>query len=338
MKSIKNIYPTLTFDRIKQIIILASKGKSKRREVRNVLQHIDYYTYQIKDMLCNHTYYMKPSHHKTIFEKGKKRELTVSPFFPNRILDYIIVECLKPYIKKSMYEYCIGNVNKRGMIYGKNIIARKYKRYKYYLQLDIYHFYPQTTSKKLLEFIEPQIKDEEFLKLVKCVISSSDDLPIGSYYSQWFSNWFLQDLDHFIKEQLRIEFYIRYVDDMILMSNNKRKLLNAMYSINRFLNNKGLRLKRLEQVKEVKNKPIDFLGFRFCENKIVLRTRNFKKLNKKLKKIRRFKNICISQARSLMSYLGWLKQIKLGWLYYKKHILDTISLGQLRRLISNYAR
>lgn len=339
MKRIKNVYnEILNIDRIKEIIILASKGKKKRKSVRKVLNNLDFYANEILKMLENKSYYMKPYYNKTIMEKGKERVLTISPFFPNRILDYIIVETLKPYIKKSMYEYCIGNVDKRGMVYGKNVIAKKYKKYKYYIKLDIHKFYPSVRANKLYEFIETKIKDKEMLDLIKCVITQTDDMPIGSYYSQWFSNWYLQDLEHYIKESLKIPFYIRYVDDMVLMGNNKRKLLNAMYCINVKLNSKGLELKRLEQVYTIADRPIDFLGFRFCKNKIILRTRNFKMLNKRVKKIKHKKHICVSQARSLMSLIGWLKQIKCGYLYYKNHIKKYFKLGLLKTIISNYEK
>lgn len=337
MKRIGNIYKNiLNKEEIKNIIIKASRGKKNRKEVIKVLDNINYYTNAIYDMLKYKTYYMKPHYNKTIIEKGKERVLTISPFFPNRILDYIIVETLKPHIKKSMYEYSVGNVDKRGMMYGKKIIAKKYKHYKYYMKLDIHKFYPSVSSKELMSFIETKIKDKEMLSLIKCVVFNCDNMPIGSYYSQWFSNWFLQDLDHKIKEQYHIGFYIRYVDDMVLMDNNKKRLLNAMYNIQRWLNERKLCLKRLEQVYTIKQRPIDFLGFRFCENKIILRIRNFKNLNNKIKNIRKNKHICVSQARSILSLIGWLKQTRLGYLYYKNHIKDFIKLGRAKNIISNY--
>ena len=337
MKRIGYLYDEiLNKDRIKQIIKLASIGKTKRGEVVRVLDNIDYYTDKIYEMLANDNYYMLPYHNKTIMEKGKLRELTISPFYPNRILDYIIVETLKPHIRKGMYEYCVGNVDKRGMVYGKKVIAKKYHKYKYYIKLDIHKFYPSVNSNDLFTFIESKIKDKRFLQLVKCVITQTEDLPIGSYYSQWFSNWYLQDLDHYIKERLDAPFYIRYVDDMLIMSNNKRQLINIMNGIDEFLKTKGLSLKRKEQVRLTSHQPIDYLGFRFTERRIVLRYINFKRLNKRLKKIRKTKHISVKQARGLISYIGWLKQIKCGYQYYINKIKPIIKLGTLKKIISNY--
>ena len=339
MKSIKNVYENLLNENtIYEYMCLAAKHKTHRKDVRIVMNNPDKYIKEILEMLKTRNFKLGKTHKTYIIEKGKQRELTISPFFPNRILDYIMTSTLKPYIKKSMYEYCIGNVDGKGMIFGKEYIRKNYKNYKYYIKLDIKKFYPSVSSETLYSYMKKKIRDKRFLKLCKAIITSQPDLPIGSYYSQWFSNWFLQDLDYYIKQELRIPIYVRYVDDMLLMGNNKRKLLYAMYSIKRFLEGKGLNLKRIERVYTIEQRPIDFLGFRFTKNSIKLRIRNFHQLNKKIKKIRKNKHICVSQARSIMSLLGWLKQTSLGYLYYKNHIKNVLKKGELRKIISKYDR
>ena len=338
MHTIKRIYNKLLDpDYIAYTIRKAARGKRKRDEVRVVLEHIDEYTSETLDMITTGRFELKPVSHKTIFERGKTRELTLSPFFPNRILDYLMVETLKPYIRKSMYEYCVGNVDKRGIDYGERVIERNYKRYKYYLKLDIRKFYPSVTSENLYAFLERKIADKRFLRLCKAVVMQVPDLPIGSYYSQWFSNWYLQDLDHYIKEELRVPLYVRYVDDMVLMGNNKRKLLNAMYCINRKLGEKGLELKEFGQVKRWDVAPLDFLGFRFG-NEVRARSAIFHRITKLLCRIHARRHITVSQARSLLSYIGWVKYFTHGYAFYNKRIKSLAPKGRLRRIISEYDR
>ena len=193
MHTVKRVYENLlNKERIIELIELAAKHKKHRQEVQTVLNNIDEYADKILVMLKAGDFKLSPQWHKTIIEKGKKRELTISPFYPNRILDYIIVETLKPYIRKSMYEYCIGNVDKRGLDYGIKVIKRTYKQYKYYLQLDIRKFYPSVKSETMIAFMKTKIKDQRFMKMCEAVVSRCPDLPIGSYYSQWFSNWILE--------------------------------------------------------------------------------------------------------------------------------------------------
>lgn len=335
MKSITNVYPKLLeAEYIKEIILLAAKGKKNRASVRRVLDNLDAYADKIVEMLKNKTYYLRPTHNKEIVEKGKKRMLTISPFYPNRIIDYIVTTTCKPYIKRSMYRYCVGNVDKRGISDGKKYIARNYKKYKYYIKLDIRHFYPSVTSDALCAFLSRKIRDRDFLDLCVFLVRSCPDMPIGSYYSQWFSNWYLEEIDHKIKEQYGAELYVRYVDDMLIMSNNRRKLSRIMYSISRELAPLGLSLKRFERPEEVSVRPIYFLGFRFCREEIKLRVRNFRRLNRRARSARR--HICVSIARSLLSLVGWLKQIKCGYLYYHNHI--KVKLGTLRAIVSSWER
>ena len=337
MKRIGNLYTQLLDkEHIKKIIYLASRGKTKRREVRKVLKRIDYYAEQIVYMLKTKTYYFKKPHHKTIIEKGKERVLSISPFYPNIILDYIVVETLKPKIRKGMYEFCIGNVDKRGIMYGKRYVEKKINKYKYFIKLDIKKFYPSVKSINLSKCLRSYVKDKDFLELADKLVLNVPDLPIGSYYSQWFSNLYLQKLDHYIKEELKgVGFYIRYVDDMVLMGNNKRKLLNAMYNIDRYLKtNLELKLKRYEIVKSLDKYPVDFIGFKFYKKRPTkLRTRIFKMINKRVKRVRKKKNCSSKQAESLMSYLGWLKHIPSGINYYRNHIKPIISFKRLRNII-----
>lgn len=324
-------------DKIRATIILASKGKTKREDVKYVLDHLDHYTQRIYDMLQKREYFMYTPTKRTIKEKNKLREITVSMFFPNRIFDYLMVEAVKPYVRKSMYEYCIGNVNGRGIVYGKKVIERKYKDYKYFVKLDIRKFYPSIDSKEFMKFARTKIKDEDFLNFMEFVICQERCFPIGSYYSQWFSNWFLEDVDHYIKEVLRVPFYVRYVDDMLLMSNNKRKLKAAVKAINSKLRDKCLILKPTFQVHET-IRGVDFLGFRFCQNGIKLRKSIFVSLNNRVRHIKKNHFASLKQAQSLLSYLGWLSHTTNGRHYYQTKIQKVIRKSKLEQIISNHDR
>ena len=89
-----------------------------------------------------------------------------------------------------------------------------------------------------------KIKDKEFIQLISRVLENGGKgLPIGYYTSQWFSNFYLEGLDHLIKEQLDIKVYIRYVDDMLLVESNKRKLQKAIPTIKGYLATIKLELK-----------------------------------------------------------------------------------------------
>lgn len=313
---------------IKQTIKKASKHKTKRRSVKRVLADIDEYTNKIYEMIANDNITLKPTRTKEIQERGKVRAITISPFYPNQILDYLLVELVKPIIKKSMYYYCIGNVDKKGIMFGKSVIERKIKKYKYFIKLDIRHFYQNVKPHILLKMLERKIKDKRFINFARQVISPKE-LPIGCYYSQWLSNYYLELLDHYVKEKLRVPFYIRYVDDMVLGSNSKRQLKYSYHAVKRFLFDMELELKFLPIIR----KFLNFLGFVFTQVTIRLRHKLFYRLQRTIVNVN--KHLCFALAKRLISFFSWLKNLNGGYSYYKHHIFPIVRLGKLRYIMSN---
>ena len=328
MKRIGFVYDRLLDkDYIKETIKKASKHKTKRRGVRRVLRNIDFYTDALYEMLVNDKVELKPTRHRVINDYRKKREITISPFYPNQILDYLLVETTKPIIKKPMYQYCVGNVDKKGIMYGKKVMEKGIKQYRYFIKLYIRHFYQNVQPRLVIKFLEQKIKDKRFINFAAKVINGSD-LPIGCYYSQWYSNFFLTNFDHFVKETLKVPFYIRYVDDMVLGSNNKKVLMRYYYQIKSYLFDIGLELKFLPVVRET----VNFLGFSFSKEGTRLRHQIFYRLQKTVRKMR--KHICSSLIHRIISFFSWLKNIKTGYLYYKNNIWSIIRLGTIKRLVS----
>lgn len=68
------------------------------------------------------------------------------------------------------------------------------------------------------------IKDEKALRLLELVVRSHTSLPIGNYSSPWFCNLYLTPLDRMITEVIKPRHYVRYMDDIVLIDGNKRKL------------------------------------------------------------------------------------------------------------------
>lgn len=332
MKRIGYLYDKM-LDRnfIKDTIVLASKHKTSRRQVKRVLKDIDTYADAIYKMLLTQNIQLRPTHQRVIKEKGKERLITISPFFPNQILDYMLVEITKPIIRKSMYQYCIGNVDKRGIHYGKEYLEKVLHKYKYYTKADIHHFYQNVKKRHIIECFKRKIKDIKFIKFIERVIGN--DLPIGCYYSQWFSNFLLCELDHIIKEKYYIEVYVRYVDDIVMCSNNKRRLLSATYFMKKYLWNIDLELKYTPNIRAVSTlSSISFIGFKFYQDRIMLRNKIFKKLNETVKKIR--VHICMKLVKRLLNYIAWLRHTTYGYAYYLHHIKQHIKFGKLRYMAS----
>ena len=313
---------------IKQTIQKASKHKTKRKSVQRVLANIDVYTDKIYKMIVSNNIKLRPTRSREIQERGKTRLITISPFYPNQILDYLLVEQLKPIIKKSMYQYCIGNVDKKGIMFGKKVVEKKVKKYKYFMKLDIRHFYQNVKPHILLKMLERKIKDKRFIEFARQVINKNE-LPIGCYYSQWLSNFYLERLDHFTKEQQQVPFDIRYVDDIVLGGNSKKQLKRNYYEVKRYLFGIQLELKFFPIIRTT----VNFLGFVFKKVVTKLRHKLFYRLQRTIVKAK--KHLCFSLAKRLVSFFSWLKNLNGGYGYYKNNIFPIIKLGKLKRIMSN---
>src|SRR5699024_3392330 len=128
-------------------------------------------------------------------------------------------------------------------------------------------FYPSIDNEILKRMLRKKIKDPHCLWLIDIIIDSNDGQPIGYYTSQWFANFFLEELDHLIKEEFEVKYYIRYVDDLVLFGSNKKKLHKVRKSIETYLNSIKLNVKGSWQVFRVDKRDVDFLGLRFYRNK-----------------------------------------------------------------------
>jgi RNA-directed DNA polymerase len=166
-------------------------------------------------------------------------------------------------------------------------------------------------------------------------------LPIGYYTSQWFANWFLQDLDHFIKEKLHVKYYTRYVDDIVIFAKNKKELYNKYREIELFLNKKGLSVKNNWKIYnfDYTNKqakivgfPIDYMGFKFYRNRTTVRKSIMLKASRKANKISKKLRVTAYYASQLLSYYVWFKHTN-TYSTFEKHIRSKVNLLEMKQLI-----
>ena len=101
-------------------------------------------------------------------------------------------------------------------------------------------------------------------------------LPIGNMTSQIMAIFYLNELDHYIKEKLKIKYYIRYQDDMILLSQNKKYLIECLDEIKTIIEKYKLKTNNKTQIINIKKNGIDFLGFHYYikNKKIIMKLRN----------------------------------------------------------------
>jgi len=189
------------------------------------------------------------------------------------------------------------------------------------LKCDIKKFFPTINHKILVKIISKRIKDKDALWLIKQIIKSFESefttkqdkkgVPIGNLTSQILVNIYMNEMDQFIKQKLKVKNYIRYADDFIIAHYDTNYLADLLLKIKSFIN-KELKI-RLHPGKVTIRKycqGVDYLGYIILPKAIILRTKTRQRIFRKLKqRVKEYKKGEIDEhalMQSFNSYLGVL--------------------------------
>ena len=159
------------------------------------------------------------------------------------------------------------------------------------LKCDIKKFFAGINHKILKSILAKYIKDKEAFLLLSEIIDSFNTknrigfgLPLGNLTSQLFINIYMNEFDQFIKRKLKVKYYIRYADDFVIFSEDRKYLENLILEIAKFL--KGYLHLELHPKKvfiKTFNSGIDFLGWINFPHYRVLRTSTKRRALRNLK-------------------------------------------------------
>lgn len=346
MKSYNHLYEAcISETNRRESIKLAKHSKRIRRIIKNRHMSDDALLAKSYDWIVN---YENAEHTPVHIYDGisRKQRTIIVPTIEELIVQHNVVNALKPMFAKGMYEHTYASLPGRGAHKGKKVIEKWIrtdpKNCKYVLKMDIRHFFDSVPHDILKAKLTKTIHDEKMLDLLFRIINVTDaGIPLGFYTSQWLSNWYLQGLDHYIKEQLGAVHYMRYMDDMVVFGSNKKVLHRIRQAISDYLQSElGLELKANWQVFRFsygknQGRDLDFMGFRFYRNRTILRKTIMYKATRKARKISKKERPTIYDARQMLSYLGWIDCTD-TYLMYKKRIKPYVKFQQLKRKVSRY--
>jgi len=156
-------------------------------------------------------------------------------------------------------------------------------------------------------------------------------MPLGNYTSQFFANVYLNELDYFVKHKLKVKYYIRYVDDFVILDKSAKKLEDLKEKINNFLIN-FLRINLhpyKSRVIPVK-RGIDFVGFRNFYHYRLLRKRNIRNMKRKINLYKESKQ---SFTKTFDSHKGWQAYAKWGNTYKLRENIKMQIIEELMKKI-----
>ena len=225
---------------------------------------------------------------------------------------YILYPAILPCLIDKNVASRKGLGTKAGLMAAKEfhrICKVKYGKY-YILKCDISKFFASIDKDILKEKVKRKIKDKDALKIVFDIIEGDKNtkgLGIGNMTSQILAIFYLNDMDHYIKEDLKIKYYVRYQDDFLLFHESKEYLKECLKKIKKFLEKEKLCLNSKSMIL-TSNNNFAFLG-RDKKGKYV----RYRRINKKLKHRRYLyyqgKINLMSYSTSILTYKNLKKYI-----------------------------
>jgi retron-type reverse transcriptase len=308
MKPLKGIWEQIiTFENLYKAYRSAARGKRFRSEVLAFSDCLEDNLFSLREDLINGTYKIGEYYEFYVYEP-KKRLIMALPF-RDRVAQWAIYRIVNPLISKGYIEDSFACIDGRGihtaakrLKYFAMLIERENDGRGYFLKLDISKYFYRINHDVLMGILRRKFADKPFLDVMEQIIYSDlpfglppgkspgetdriygVGMPIGNLTSQMFANFYLNEVDQYIKRTLRIHCYVRYMDDMVVIEGNKAKLREYKTQIEEFINN----VLKLNLNEKTTIRPltlgIDFCGFKVWSSHIKLRKPTAMKMRKRLK-------------------------------------------------------
>jgi retron-type reverse transcriptase len=280
------------------------------------------------------SYYPRPLE-TFIIRDPKTRKISKS-HFRDRIIHHALCNIIEPIFDKTFIYDSYANRRGKGTLnaikryeYFKRKISKNYKRRIYVFKADIKQYFETVNHKILLNIIRKRIRDKNVLWLINLILENhktetrNKGMPLGNLTSQFFANVYLNELDHYVKETLQVKYYIRYVDDFVILSGSQKQLRCYREKINIFLKESLDVELHPEKTKIIQmHRGVGFLGLRIFNHHRLLKKSNIRKFKNKLS------NLCKQYDRKEIDYDEIYDAIE-GWVAYSKtancnNLRDTI--------------
>ncbi len=305
MRRIGGLWPqVITFENLLAAHRKARRGKRDRPAVVRFELDLERNLFDLQRGLADHSY--RPGNYR-LFEiyDRKPRQIAAAPY-RDRVVHHALMKLVEPALDPSFisdsYACRVGK--------GVHAAVERYqswaRRYAYSLKLDVRRYFPSIDHAILKQKLRDRIKDPDVLWLFDLIIDSApegslgeslpgDDLvdlmerrcglPIGNLTSQFLGNLYLDDLDHHLKETLRVPAYLRYVDDLILLTDGKSDLWDLSREIEQRLLLDRLRLHPHKIQLQPTAQGLDVLGYRVFPEYRRLRRDNGYRFRRRLRQL-----------------------------------------------------
>lgn len=274
------------------------------------------FEYKVREDIINLAYEPSKYHYFKVYEP-KERQIMALPFY-DRVVQHAINNVLEPIFDKRFISQSYACRKGKGMHAASDTLKEwlyEWNKYHpdqplYAIKADIHHYFQSIDHAVLKTEIRKVIKDAGVLALLDRIIDHNGNMPdgvgipVGNLTSQLFANIYLDALDQFIKHELGVEAYIRYMDDFVILSPDKEQLRNWLARIEQFLREElKLEFNPKTTILAAKN-GIDFVGYKHRATHRKVRKDSIKRIKRTIKKCESGKITKEQLQKSIQSWTG----------------------------------
>jgi len=284
----------------------ALRGKRTRRPGAEFFGDFEHELFALHDELATGDYRPGAYHYFTITEP-KERLVAAAPF-RDRVVHHAIVRVIEPVFEKRFIEDSYACRSRKGTHAAMRRAAQFAQRYGYALKCDIRKYFPSIDHEILLSMVARVIGDSRLLDLIAKILDSHRDsiehewirggdlfdvrlrkrgLPIGNLTSQFLANVYLNPLDHFVKHDLRVKGYVRYLDDFLLFGSSRESLRSHSRAVQEQLQTLRLVIHPDKHRLCPTKLGVDFAGFVvFADGRIRVRNSTVRRFRQRYRRMR----------------------------------------------------
>lgn len=329
-----------SFENLHLAYLKARKCKRYRKEILKFTYNLEENLLKLNEDLETQTY--QHGVYKEFFVcDSKKRQIKAAPF-RDRVVHHALCNFIEPIFDRGFifdsYACRVGKGTHEAIKRLEKSLKsisdwpeekRKGNKKLYVLKCDVSKYFDNINHRILLKLIKKKIADEKVIWLIEEILNSSEEkpgvgIPIGNLTSQLFANIYLNELDQLVKHELKVRYYIRYMDDFLILGYDKKKLHEIKKQIQEFLQNK-LELELHPKKTNIfpTDKGIDFLGYRVFGNRRLLRKSTVKRFKKRTKIYqKRLSKGLMSKEKFNQSFQSWLAYANFGNSYQLRKNLE----------------
>lgn len=297
-------------------------GKNKKFDVMEFERHLEDNLFALYQELLEKRYiHLRYEYFKV--KDPKKRDIhkaNVKDRIIHQALYVYLQDIYEPFFIEDSYSSRINKGTHKAIKRLRRFaeeIAKRNNGYCFALKFDIKKFFENIDHKILLKLLNDRVKDKNILNLLRLVIesfngSAGKGIPLGNITSQIFANIYLHELDIFIKSRLKLQYYLRYNDDFIILSSNKMALFKYVNKIREFVG-RGLLLEIPDNkiIFRKLNWGIDFCGYVILQDSVLLRQKTKKRMMERVRELSERhdggKSSLEDLNKTVNSYFGLLK-------------------------------